>query len=288
MPHYQRIGTAHRVAGVILFTGRLTRHERPEMTGRTTTLIQEADGIARFPVFAPRDDMQNWLHLYDPAVLTALAIYFSELPNTVVASEVPVGPDLSNRNDIRIPDLLVAFDCDRDLIEERRGYPLELLGRPPDFVLEVASPSTGVRDYTDNRLDYARYGIPEYWRFDPSGGDFYGVGLAGDRLVDGEYEPIEVEQLGEGAWRGYSEVLGLHVCWEQGRLRFFDSVNEVYLLSHQEEAARAEAEAQGRRDAVARADNAEAERSREAAARLDAEAEVRQLRARLEELGEGR
>ena len=168
------------------------------MTSKTTTLIQEADGIARFPVVMPRDDMQNWLHLYDSAVLTALSVHFAELPNTVVASEVPVGPDMSNRDDIRIPDLLVAFDCDRELIEERRGYALELMERPPDFVLEVASPTTGVTDYTDKRLDYARYGIPEYWRFDPSGGDYYDVALAGDRLVDGVYEPIEVEQLGEG------------------------------------------------------------------------------------------
>ena len=251
------------------------------MTSKTTTLIQEADGIARFPVFMPRDDMQNWLHLYDSAVLTALSVHFAELPNTVVASEVPVGPDLSNRDGIRIPDLLVAFDCDRELIEERRGYALELMERPPDFVLEVASPTTGVTDYTDKRLDYARYGIPEYWRFDPSGGDYYDVALAGDRLVDGVYEPIEVEQLGEGVWRGYSEMLGLHICWEHGKLRFFDSMTESYLLSHQEESARAEEEARARRDAVARADN-------EAAARQDAEAEVRRLRARLEELDEER
>ena len=244
------------------------------MTSKTTTLIQEADGIARFPVFSPRDDMQNWLHLYDSAVLTALSVHFAELPNTVVASEVPVGPDMSNRDDIRIPDLLVAFDCDRELIEQRRGYALALMERPPDFVLEVASPTTGVTDYTYKRLDYARYGIPEYWRFDPSGGDHYDVALAGDRLVDGVYEPLEVEQLGEGTWRGYSEMLGLHICWEHGKLRLFDSMTESYLLSHQEESARAEEEAKARRDAITRVDRAEAE--------------VRRLRARLEELGEGR
>ena len=244
------------------------------MTSKTTTLIQEADGIARFPVFSPRDDMQNWLHLYDSAVLTALSVHFAELPNTVVASEVPVGPDMSDRDDIRIPDLLVAFDCDRELIEERRGYALALMERPPDFVLEVASPTTGVTDYTYKRLDYARYGIPEYWRFDPSGGDHYDVALAGDRLVDGVYEPLEVEQLGEGTWRGYSEMLGLHICWEHGKLRLFDSMTESYLLSHQEESARAEEEAKARRDAITRVDRAEAE--------------VRRLRARLEELGEGR
>ena len=236
------------------------------MTSKTTTLTQEADGIARFPVFAPRDDMQNWLHLYDASVLTALSVHFAELPNTVVASEVPIGPNLSDRNDIRIPDLMVAFDCNRELIEERRGYPLELTDRPPDFVLEVASPTTGTNDYTDKRLDYQRYGILEYWRFDPSGGEHYDAALAGDRLVDGVYEPVEVEHLGEGVWRGYSETLGLHVCWEHGKLRFFDPVTETYLLSHQEEV-------EARRDATARADRAESE--------------VQRLRAQLEELGEG-
>ena len=73
------------------------------MTSRTTTLIREADGIAGSPVFEPRDDMQNWVHLYDSAVLTALSIHFAELPNTVVASGVPVDCDLSDRDDIRIP-----------------------------------------------------------------------------------------------------------------------------------------------------------------------------------------
>ena len=72
-----------------------------------------------------------------------------------MASEVPVGPDISARYEIRIPYLPVAFDCDRDLVEERRSYALELTERPPDSVLEVASPTTGVDDYSDKRLDYA-------------------------------------------------------------------------------------------------------------------------------------
>lgn len=49
----------------------------------------------------------------------------------------------------------MAFDCDRDLVEERRSYALELTERPRDSVLEVAWPTTGVNDYTDKRLDYA-------------------------------------------------------------------------------------------------------------------------------------
>ena len=59
-----------------------------------------------------------------------------------MACEVPVGPSPSDVDDIRMPDLLVAFDCDRELIEERHGFALELMERLRDFVLEVASSPT--------------------------------------------------------------------------------------------------------------------------------------------------
>ena len=100
-------------------------------------------------------------------------------------------------------------------------------------MLEVASPTTGRADYTEKRADYERYGVGEYWRFDPSGGEYHDAALAGDRLVDGEYEPIEIEALDEGRLRGYSEALGLYVCWEEGMLRFFDPVAGSYLRSHE-------------------------------------------------------
>ena len=228
------------------------------MTSKAITRTQEVGSVERFPDFPPRDDMQNWLFLYDSAILTALTIHFADLPNTTVASEVPVGPTLSNRENIRIPDLLVAFDSDRGLIEEQRGYAIDRQGKPPDFVLEVASPTTGVNDYTDKRRDYERYGIPEYWRFDPSGGSYYDAALAGDSLVGGEYQPLAVERLDESRWRGFSEALDLYLCWEQGRLRFYDPGTQSYLRTHEEEVE----------------------------ARREAEAEVRRLKERLEQLGE--
>ena len=240
------------------------------MTSKTTTVTQEA---LKFPVFPPRDDMQNWLYLYAPTIMSSLSIHYADRPNTVVGSEIPVGPDRSNRDDVRIPDMTVAFNSDQDLIEEDRGYDLGRHGKPPDFVLEVASPSTASNDYTDKRQDYERYGIREYWRLDPSGGELYGAALAGDRLVDGEYRPVSIERMADGSLHGYSEVLGLYLCWEDGRLRFYDPGTESYLLSHQEE--------------VARADEERARAEAEAEARRDAEAEVRRLREQLRELGEG-
>ena len=75
--------------------------------------------------------MQNWLYLYDTALVCSLAIHFGDPPHTVVASEVPIGPRLPNRDDARIPDLLVAFECDLVLLKEQRGYSIESQGGPP-------------------------------------------------------------------------------------------------------------------------------------------------------------
>ena len=113
------------------------------MTSKATTLTQERGEQERFPEYPPRDDMQNWLHLYETAVVTTLAIHYAGEPNVTVASEVPVGPSLPVRADARIPDLMVVRDGDRALMEEQRGYAIDRQGKAPDFVLEVASPTTG-------------------------------------------------------------------------------------------------------------------------------------------------
>ena len=241
------------------------------MTSKATTLTQEAGKLERFPEYPPRDDMQNWLYLYETAVVTTLAIHYAGEPNVTVASEVPVGPSLPVRADARIPDLMFVRDGDRSLMEEQRGYAIDRQGKAPDFVLEVASPTTGRADYTDKRRDYERFGIAEYWRFDPSGGEYHDAALAGDLLVDGVYEPIIIETLDDDRLRGYSEALGLYVCWEDGMLRFFDPGTESYLDTHEEERA-------GRMAAQARAGTAEAR-----ASTAEVRAEIAEARARDEE-----
>ena len=227
---------------------------------------------ATFPDFPPRDDMQNYLYMYRPALASALIIHYDDIDmeEVVVMCETPVGPSVSIRNDIRIPDLQVTRDADKDLIVEQRGYSIESQGKPPDFVLEVASYSTGVIDDTAKRRDYERYGVGEYWQFDPTSGRYHNAPLAGDRLVDGKYEPIEIERIDDDNLRGYSEALGLYLCWEEGILRFYDPVAGRYLRTHAED--------------VERADEAEARADREAARASEAEAELRRLRQRLDEL----
>ena len=230
------------------------------MTSRTTILTKEADRLERFPDFPPREDMQNTSHLHLRSILTALAIHMGNPETTLVHGEVPVALTLDPWGAYRIPDLIVVPDCDVALVYEQRGYAIDRQRKAPDFVLEVASHSTGEADYTDKRADYERFGIGEYWRFDPSGGEYHDAALAGDRLVDGVYEPIAIDDLGDGRLRGYSNVLGLYVCWEDGRLRFFDLRTESYLRSHEEDADRLDEERAGRMAAESRAEQERAER----------------------------
>ena len=247
------------------------------MTSKTTVIAQAKEDLEHFPDYPPRDDMQNWLYLYETSIVTSLAIHFADEPDVTVASEVPIGLGLPVRDDVRIPDLMVMRGGGRDLMEEQRGYAIDRQGSAPDFVLEVASPTTGRTDYTDKRLDYERFGVREYWRFDSSGGEYHDAALAGDRLVEGVYQPIDIEELGEGRLRGYSEALGLYVCWEEGMLRFFNPGTETYLRTHEESETRAQA-------AEALAGAAEARAQEEAAARRSAEARAAELEAELRRL----
>ena len=121
-----------------------------------TTLTQGADKLNRFPDFSPREDMQNTSHLHRRSILTALAIHLGNAETTLVHGEVPVAPTLDPLGEYRIPDLIVVFDCDVALVEAQRGYAIDRQGKAPDFVLEVASPTTGRVDCTYKRADYER------------------------------------------------------------------------------------------------------------------------------------
>ena len=70
----------------------------------------------------------------------------------------------------------------------------------------------------------------------PQRGRYYPEGLAGDRLVDGVYISIIVEEVTHARHWGYSTVLGLYLCWEYGHLRWYDPAARRYLRTHDQEA----------------------------------------------------
>ena len=202
--------------------------------------------------------------------------YFLSQPDVFVGMEGWLCNDASEAGRAPRPDCLVSFGVDfsSEEISSVNGYVINEIGKPPDFVLEVASQTTGRRDYIDKRAIYAQYRVAEYWRFDHTGGRYHDAALAGDRLVGDSYEPIPVETGSDGIIRGHSAALQLELHWHQGRLRFWNPATGEYLPDLTETKAQRDA-------AQRRAHDAESRVADEQAARLAAEARVRELEAEL-------
>ena len=77
------------------------------------------------------------------------------------------------------PNMVVAFDVDTTAVYEANAYVISEIGKPPDFVLEIGFDDMGTQKYTDRKDDYMRFAIPEYWRYDHTGGKYFGVALDG-------------------------------------------------------------------------------------------------------------
>ena len=130
------------------------------------------------------------------AILGLLANRFTDFeqsPNTFLSSNTILCYDPRDLNVRVSPDVYLAFGVDAEAIRQRKLYLPWEVGKPPDWVLEIGSSSTGPEDVGRKRDIYARIGVPEYWRFDPQDGAYHGAKLAGDRLVAGRYEPIRVD-----------------------------------------------------------------------------------------------
>ena len=197
---------------------------------------------------------------------------FGQRPDTFLSSNTILCYDPDDLNVRVSPDVYLAFGVDTHAIRERKLYLPWEAGKPPDWVLEVASVSTGREDVGRKRAIYARIGVPEYWRFDPRDGAYHGERLAGDRLVvGGRYAPIALTTAPDGILKGYSEVLGLSLCWDENWPRLYDPATKTYLTNWRQERAEREVE----RDAY------EAQLAVEQASLLAAEARIRQLEAEL-------
>lgn len=73
---------------------------------------------------------------------------------------LPQGDEADDEVDtILEPDLLVV--CDSTKVKEK------IVRGAPDWVVEVLSPSTGMRDLTEKRRLYEKHGVREYWVVNP-------------------------------------------------------------------------------------------------------------------------
>lgn len=262
----------------------------PEVPPVTQPSLEEAPHLYEDGVFypatdgAPLPDGETQGFAFQTLV-TTLRAHYADQPRTRVNGNTFIYYDQNSPGRAVSPDCYVAFDVDVDVIDYHDNYRIWAVGKPPDFVLEIASQSTAVNDLRPKRELYIYIGIGEYWRYDPTpDSEFYGEKLVGERQVNGQWERIPVEIDVEGSPRGYSPTLGLDLVWTEDILRFYDPATGEWVKTHEEEqAARAVAESMLAGEQAARA-AAEAMLAGERSARAAAEARAAELETELRRL----
>ena len=202
------------------------------MTSKTehTYLPYKTDGSRIFYPEHP-DEFPDAMYQFPKMVHTMdiLLWRYEERPDVLVSGDNAIYYQQGNPRVHRSPDGFIAFGVDRDAILQENGYKVWEVGKPPDWVLEIASPSTARVDLTIKREIYASIGIGEYWRFDVSGGRYYGEPLVGEYLQDGEYRRFEMHTSDDGVAWGHSPVLGLDIYAGDVRLHYFDPLAGEWL-----------------------------------------------------------
>ena len=142
----------------------------------------------------------------------ALHHHFRDRDDVLVAMELVV---YYVRGDNRVwlqPDVQVVFGVEPE--GNLSTFKVWEEGKPPDFVLEVASPSTAENDARHKAQEYLGIGVREYWRLDPEG-TMMGTPLEGYRARGGRYQRVESVAGTGGVEYLRSGVLGLDLRGEQ-------------------------------------------------------------------------
>jgi Uma2 family endonuclease len=207
-------------------------------------------------------------------------------PNVFVAADLfwyPVEGDPHTRV---APDVLVAFGRPKG---DRLSYMQWVEeGIPPQVVFEILSPSNRGRELARKLLFYERFGVEEYYTYDPDTNELAGWQREGGKLV---------KIAGIQGWISPRLMIRFELADDTLRITRPDGRR---FLTYREQTHRAEAERRGaelerqraevaERDAEAERQRAEAERQRADGEAQRAEAErqrAERLLARLRELGE--
>ena len=203
----------------------------------------------------------KWQYVAMTDTVSVLENHFLDRPDVYVGGDMLMYYRMNDNQTRVAPDVFVVIGATGK--HYRDSWIVWREGKAPDFVMEVASPSTWRRDAGEKREIYAGMEVTEYWRYDPTG-EHFTPQLVGERLVDGEYQPIMLETDGDGILRGWSDVLTLDICARPGlELRLYDPGSGQWLRTHRESEEALQAAEAGR---------------------LAAEEEVRRLREQLRDL----
>ena len=138
----------------------------------------------------------------------ALRNCFRDRGDVLVAMELVVYYRRGDNTAWLRPDVQVVFGVARG--GDRSTYKVWEEGKAPDFVLEVAPPSTAANDARHKAREYARIGVREYWRLDPTG-SLMEAPLEGWVASGGRFDPLEPAGSTGSGGHLRSRVLGLEL-----------------------------------------------------------------------------
>ena len=168
------------------------------------------------------------------------------------------------------PNVFVSFDVPS---YPREIYRLAEEGKPPDWIIEIASPPKYRYDLGGKKDLYAELGVGEYFVYDPRG-DMHDPPLRGWGLRSGAYvELADLRRPGVPVALS-SDALGLEFHLNGADLRLWDRSTASYLRTLAESVRRLEI-AEARREAAERRADDEERRADAARKRADAEAQAR-------------
>ena len=177
-----------------------------------TVVYPESDGKPMAETQYHRDIMIDFIQM--------LKHHFRDVSDVHVSGNLLMYYEEGNPRKSVSPDVFVAFGVSK---KRRRTYKIWEEGHAPDFVLEVASPSTYRQDLTHKKDLYASVlGVREYYIYDP----YHEVNpyFLGYRLVDGIYKEIGIVN-----GRMPSVVLGLELGERDGVFGLYDPSRSVWL-----------------------------------------------------------
>ncbi len=231
-----------------------------------TIVYPESDGKPMAETDRHRKLMMDFIFM--------LENHFEDVNDVYVSGNLLMYYEEGNIHKSVSPDVFVVFGVSK---KDRRTYRTWEEGRTPDFVLEVASPSTYNKDMTDKKALYASVlGVREYYIYDPYGE--VQPHFQGYRLVEDRYETIAPVDS-----RLPSIVLGLELGERDGILSLYDASRSAWVSPPKARVSEAEARAE---DAETRATQEAQARQREAQARQRAEMELAKALAVIEQLKE--
>ena len=177
----------------------------------------ESDGKPMAETDVHRDQM-NYL-------IECLKIFFRGRKIAYVSGNIMFYYEEGNPHKSFSPDVMICFGVTP---EDRRTYKLWEEKQFPQVVFEISSRSTWGEDLNKKWFLYQKFGVKEYYIFDPEY-DYLPEPLIAYRLKKGELRQVEVKN-----GRIFSEQLGLEIVDSGEGLRLYDPQTNEFIKTLQE------------------------------------------------------